>query len=133
MFDIGFSELVMIAVVALLVIGPQRLPHVARTVGHLFGRMQRYVNDVKADISREMELEELKNIQSSMEETARTMRDSVHQGLSEAESELNELARSADPGIEESPDAPQSESVAGSPQRELPLGQDASSEPVSRA
>ena len=61
MFDIGFSELMVIAVVALIVIGPERLPKVARTLGHLFGRMQRYVNDVKADISREMELDELRS------------------------------------------------------------------------
>ncbi|MGH8621607.1 MAG: Sec-independent protein translocase protein TatB, partial [Burkholderiales bacterium] len=77
MFDIGFSELLVIAIVALIVIGPERLPGVARTLGHLFGRMQRYVNDVKADISREMELEELKKMQSSMEDAARSMRDSV--------------------------------------------------------
>ena len=62
MFDIGFSELLLIAIVALIVIGPQQLPRVARTLGHLFGRMQRYVNDVKADITREMELHELKKI-----------------------------------------------------------------------
>ena len=71
MFDIGFSELVVIAIVALIVIGPERLPKVARTLGHLFGRMQRYVSDVKADISREMELAELKKMQSSMEDVAR--------------------------------------------------------------
>ena len=59
MFDIGFSELMVIAVVALVVLGPERLPKVARTAGHLFGRLQRYVNDVKADINREIELEEL--------------------------------------------------------------------------
>ncbi len=51
MFDIGFSEIIVIAVVALIVIGPERLPKVARTLGHMFGRLQRYVNDVKADIS----------------------------------------------------------------------------------
>ena len=62
MFDIGFSELLVIAIVALIVIGPERLPKVARTLGHLFGRMQRYVNDVKADITREMELEELRKL-----------------------------------------------------------------------
>ena len=95
MFDIGFSELLVIAVVALIVIGPQRLPKVARTLGHLFGRMQRYVNDVKADISREMELEELKKLQASMEDTARSMRDSVQQGISETEGELNKVAQSA--------------------------------------
>jgi sec-independent protein translocase protein TatB len=91
MFDIGFAELVVIAIVALIVIGPQRLPKVARTLGHLLGRMQRYVNDVKADISREMELDELKKLQSSMEDTARSMRE----GLSETESELNKVAQSA--------------------------------------
>jgi sec-independent protein translocase protein TatB len=94
MFDIAFSELLLIAIVALIVIGPQRLPKVARTLGHLFGRMQRYVNDVKTDISREMELDELRKIQSSMEDTARSMRDSVTQGMSEAESELGKVAES---------------------------------------
>src|SRR5215467_1446179 len=104
MFDIGFSELLVIAVVALIVIGPERLPTVARTLGHLFGRMQRYVNDVKADISREMELEELKKLQSSMEDAARSMRDSVsstvesvNKEVVETESELNKLAESASP------------------------------------
>jgi sec-independent protein translocase protein TatB len=95
MFDIGFTELLVIAVVALIVIGPERLPKVARTAGHLFGRMQRYVNDVKADISREMELDELKNLRTSMEDTARSFERSVQQGLSETESELNRVAQSA--------------------------------------
>ena len=63
MFDIGFSEIVVIAVVALIVIGPERLPKAARTMGHLFGRLQRYVNDVKSDINREMELDELRKLQ----------------------------------------------------------------------
>jgi len=70
MFDIGFSEIVVIAVVALIVIGPERLPKVARTLGHLFGRMQRYVNDVKADISREMELDELRKLQATVQDAA---------------------------------------------------------------
>lgn len=116
MFDIGFSELLLIAIVALIVIGPQRLPTVARTLGHLFGRMQRYVNDVKADISREMEMEELKKLQSSMEDAARTMRDSVdsvNRDVSEAGTELDRLAH-AEP---EPPPAP------AAPQGELPLEQ----------
>jgi sec-independent protein translocase protein TatB len=95
MFDIGFTELLVIAVVALIVIGPERLPKVARTAGHLFGRMQRYVNDVKADISREMELDELKKLRSSMEDTARSFEQSVKQELNETESELNRVAQSA--------------------------------------
>jgi sec-independent protein translocase protein TatB len=125
MFDIGFSELMVIAVVALIVIGPQRLPKVARTLGHLFGRMQRYVNDVKADISREMELEELKKMQASMEETARTMHDSVRQGIAETEGELNKVAQSAQPKIDpyDDPfaDNPPPAAAPPSPQGELPL------------
>ena len=121
MFDIGFSELLVIAVVALIVIGPERLPKVARTLGHLFGRMQRYVNDVKADISREMELEELRKMQSSMEDAARSMRDSVEREVSATEGELNKLAQDAqplpDPFAEAAPATPQS----APQQRELAL------------
>ena len=69
MFDIGFSELAAIGVVALIVIGPERLPKVARTAGHLLGRLQRYVSTVKADISREMELDELKKPASNSSRT----------------------------------------------------------------
>ncbi|MDR0576696.1 MAG: Sec-independent protein translocase protein TatB [Candidatus Accumulibacter sp.] len=71
MFDIGFSELIVIGVVALVVIGPERLPRVARTAGVLLGRLQRYVSDVKADISREMQLDELKKLQAEVRESAR--------------------------------------------------------------
>ena len=123
MFDISFSELMVIAVVALIVIGPQRLPTVARTLGHLFGRMQRYVNDVKADISREMELDELRKLQSSMEDAARSMRDSVesvNQEVVEAGSELNRLAHSTEPAPGPAA-APQPAAAPASPQGELPL------------
>ena len=118
MFDIGFSELLVIAIVALIVIGPQRLPTVARTLGHLFGRMQRYVNDVKADISREMELDELKKLQSSMEDTARSMRDSLDKEVSETTGELNKVAQSAQ--VEPDPFA-NPPSQPATPQAELPL------------
>jgi sec-independent protein translocase protein TatB len=97
MFDIGFSELMVIAVVALIVIGPERLPKVARTLGHLFGRMQRYVNDVKADISREMELDELKKLQMSMQDAARSFEQSVTREVSATESELQKIAQEANP------------------------------------
>jgi sec-independent protein translocase protein TatB len=97
MFDIGFSELMVIAVVALIVIGPERLPKVARTLGHLFGRMQRYVNDVKADISREMELEELRKLQASMQDAARSFEQSVTREVQTAESELQKIAQEANP------------------------------------
>lgn len=77
MFDISFSEIVVIAVVALIVVGPERLPKVARTLGYLFGRAQRYVADVKSDIQREMELEELKKLKASMEGAARSMENTI--------------------------------------------------------
>ncbi|MDB5923985.1 MAG: twin arginine-targeting protein translocase TatB [Betaproteobacteria bacterium] len=95
MFDIGFSELMVIAVVALIVIGPERLPKVARTLGHLFGRMQRYVNDVKADISREMELDELRKLQTSMQDAARSFERSVTQEVNATEAELQKIAQEA--------------------------------------
>lgn len=90
MFDIGFSELMVIAVVALIVIGPERLPRVARTAGHLLGRLQRYVGDVKADINREMQLEDLKKLQQQVADQAKSMEASVSQHLTSVETELNE-------------------------------------------
>jgi sec-independent protein translocase protein TatB len=96
-FDVGFSELMVIAVVALIVIGPERLPKVARTMGHLFGRMQRYVNDVKADINREIELEELRKFRSTVEDAARGLESTVQGEVSKTESELNSLAKIDEP------------------------------------
>lgn len=101
MFDIGFSELVIIAIVALIVIGPERLPKVARTLGHLLGRMQRYVNDVKADISREMEIDELRKLQNSIQDAAHSLEHSVSREFSETEAELKEIAGSSDERIPE--------------------------------
>jgi sec-independent protein translocase protein TatB len=104
-FDVGFSELMVIAVVALIVIGPERLPRVARTLGHLFGKLQRYVNDVKADINREIELDELRKFKTTFEDAARgfenTARD-VQSEVAKTEGELNALAQSADPLVPES-------------------------------
>ena len=90
MFDVGFSELVVIALVALIVIGPERLPKVARTAGHLLGRLQRYVNDVKADINREMQLDELKKLQSQVAEQVKSLENSASQQVREVETSLNQ-------------------------------------------
>jgi sec-independent protein translocase protein TatB len=87
-FDVGFSELMVIAVVALIVIGPERLPRVARTLGHLFGRLQRYVNDVKADINREIELDELRQFKSTVEDAARGFESSVNTTVNSVQSEV---------------------------------------------
>jgi sec-independent protein translocase protein TatB len=94
-----------IGIVALIAIGPERLPKVARTLGHLFGRMQRYVNDVKADISREMELDELKKLQSSMQDAARSFEHSITHEVNTAESELQKIAQEANPTLLPPPEA----------------------------
>ncbi|MEO8144385.1 MAG: Sec-independent protein translocase protein TatB [Betaproteobacteria bacterium] len=92
MFDIGFSELMVIGLVALIVIGPERLPGVARTLGHLAGRLQRYVADIKADINREVELDELRKMKDSVQEAATGIENSVQGELNRTESELNAAA-----------------------------------------
>ena len=90
MFDIAFSELVVIGLVALIVIGPERLPRVARTAGHLLGRLQRYVSDVKADINREMQLDELKKMQDDIVTQTRSLEQSVNEQMRTVETELNQ-------------------------------------------
>ena len=94
MFDIGFSELLVIGIVALVVIGPEKLPRLARTVGHLAGRLQRYVSDVKADINREMELDELKKMRENLQETASSFETSVRSELDKTETDLNSSVQS---------------------------------------
>lgn len=77
MFDISFTELLVIGVIALVVIGPERLPKVARTIGHLVGRAQRYVSDVKSDIQREVELDELRKLKDQMQDAAQSVKSSL--------------------------------------------------------
>jgi sec-independent protein translocase protein TatB len=101
MFDIGFSELLVIGVVALIVIGPERLPRVARTVGVLAGRLQRYVADVKADINREIELEELRKMRDSMQQAASDFQSSVQSEVSKTEAELNQTAADLNKTVED--------------------------------
>ena len=95
MFDIGFSELLVIGVVALIVIGPEKLPKVARTLGHLLGRAQRYVNDVKSDINREIQLDELKKLQAEVTESARSLEDSVRKEYEAARTSVEVPAQAA--------------------------------------
>src|SRR5512144_2224592 len=81
--------MVVCAVVALVVIGPERLPRVARTLGHLAGRLQRYVAEVKADINREVELDELRKMKDTVQEAASGIENSVQAELNSAKSELD--------------------------------------------
>ena len=99
MFDIGFSEMIVIAIVALVVIGPERLPKVARTAGHLLGRLQRYVSTVKADIHREMQLEELRKLQSEIQESARSVEQSLTTEIEAARQAVQQTAQAVGEGL----------------------------------
>ena len=101
MFDIGFSELLVIGIVALIVIGPERLPRVARTLGHLAGRLQRYVADVKADINREIELDELRKMRDSMQKAASDIQTSVTAEVSSVSAELSKAQDGLDKTADE--------------------------------
>lgn len=74
MFDIGFSELVVIGLIALIILGPKRLPEVARTAGRWMGQLRRFVSDVKRDLDREMHAEDLSELRKLKEELSATRR-----------------------------------------------------------
>jgi sec-independent protein translocase protein TatB len=93
MIDLGLSKLALIGVVALVVVGPERLPKVARMAGTLFGRAQRYINEVKSEVSREIELEELHNMQKEMREAASGVEQTIAQSMSEIESDVTSAFR----------------------------------------
>jgi sec-independent protein translocase protein TatB len=116
MFDIGFSELLLIGIVALVVIGPERLPKVARTAGHLFGRMQRYVSDVKADISREMQLDELKKMQEEMHASVNSIEQSVTKELQQGSQEFQAAAEQIHEIIEIPQASSATETTSASPE-----------------
>lgn len=92
MFDIGFTELMIIGIVALLVLGPERLPRVARTAGHLLGRLQRYVSDVKSDISREMQLEDLRKLQAQIEQQVKEVEQQASDAVGTVNREVDGLS-----------------------------------------
>lgn len=96
MIDLGISKLALIGAVALIVIGPEKLPRVARTVGTLLGKAQRYVSDVKAEVSRSMELEELKKMRESVETAARDVQTSVQEGASDFEKSWSDATTGLD-------------------------------------
>ena len=124
MLDIGVGELFVIGVVALVVIGPERLPRVARTAGHLLGRFQRYVAEVKADINREIELSELKKIQSSVEDAARSIEHTVKSEMQQAEQELRsvegEINKAGEQFQQAHSEVQQSLSSLGAPSEHVP-------------
>jgi sec-independent protein translocase protein TatB len=91
MFDFSLSELMVVMVVALIVIGPERLPKVARTLGHLYGRAQRYINGVKADIERDMAVEEFRQLQQKVQAEASALEQSMQQTNQTIQQEVQAL------------------------------------------
>ena len=94
MIDLGISKIALIGAVALIVIGPEKLPKVARTVGALLGKAQRYVADVKAEVNRSMELDELKKMKDTVEDAARDVQQSIQTGASDFEKQWAEVTSS---------------------------------------
>lgn len=101
MFDIAFSEMLIIAVIALVVIGPEKLPKVAKTIGHLLGKAQRYVSDVKSEINREMEIDELRKLQAEMQSAATKVEGDVQTTLRDAEFDMNKSVKAIEDDIAE--------------------------------
>ena len=95
MIDLGIEKLMVIGAVALIVIGPEKLPRVARTVGTLLGKAQRYVADVKAEVNRSIELEELKKMKDTVESAARDVESSIRTGASEFEKQWSDVTDTA--------------------------------------
>ena len=95
MIDLGISKMALIGAVALIVIGPEKLPRVARTVGMLLGKAQRYVADVKAEVNRSMELDELKKMRDSVEGAARDVEQSIQTHASDFESSWSDATNQA--------------------------------------
>jgi sec-independent protein translocase protein TatB len=100
MIDLGFDKLALIGAVALIVIGPEKLPRVARTVGTLLGKAQRYVADVKAEVNRSIELDELKKMKTSFEDAARNVEKTVSSEMQQTSADLNASWKSS---VEELP------------------------------
>jgi sec-independent protein translocase protein TatB len=99
MIDFGFDKIALIGAVALIVIGPEKLPRVARTVGHFIGKAQRYVADVKAEVNRSIELEELKKMKSQVEDAARDVEQTVSSQIHQTTSEFDKTWQDATGGI----------------------------------
>ncbi|WP_020655443.1 Sec-independent protein translocase protein TatB [Massilia niastensis] len=91
MIDLGLSKLAIIGVVALIVIGPEKLPKVARMAGTLYGRAQRYLHDVKSEVSREIELDELRNLHKEVQDSAQSFKDEVEHSVSSHVDEVEAL------------------------------------------
>ncbi len=121
MFDISFSELLVIGVVALIVIGPEKLPKVARTVGALVGRMQRYVATVKEEVNRETRFAELQQLQEEIQRGVESTKASIVQTVQGLEQDIEQQVGSV------------KQAVTGKPLKELQLETNKANDEVSSA
>jgi len=103
MIDLGVSKLALIAVVALVVVGPERLPKVARMAGNLFGRAQRYMADVKSEVNRQMEMEEFKKFREESASALKEVENSIHSVTNEASANLTDQADIFETNFEKPP------------------------------
>ncbi len=103
MIDIAFSKLAIIGVAALVFIGPEKLPKVARMAGTLLGRAQRYINDVKSEVSREMELDELRKMHRDVQSAASDVESTIKRNFSQVEEEVHSVWNEAAAGIDDNP------------------------------
>jgi sec-independent protein translocase protein TatB len=140
MFDFGFSKLLLLGIVALVVIGPERLPKVARTLGHFYGRLQRYVTQVKADIHREMEAADLGKMKSEFESAARSFQGEVDSSIRDIDREVREAQASVERSLDvtaqaanEPAQAPAAPPPIEPPSPQLELGIEAPPAPRDRA
>ncbi len=106
MFDMGFTELMLIGIVALVVIGPERLPGVARTAGKYFGRLKRFMTTIRADVEQELRADELRAILADQQKELNTIKDSISGAGKDFEKDINAFSEAADsqaPGADETP------------------------------
>ena len=114
MIDLGISKLALIGAVALIVIGPEKLPRVARTVGALLGKAQRYVADVKAEVNRSMELDELRKMKESVESAARDVESSIRTETDNFEKTWQDATAGLDGSLSDSYDSTDALQALGS-------------------
>ena len=118
MFDMGFTELMLIGIVALVVIGPERLPGVARTAGKYFGRLKRFMTTIKADVEQELRADELRAILADQQQELNTLKDSISGAGKEFEKDISAVSEAADSlvqDIDEAPPRDEAVAVAESP------------------
>lgn len=107
MFDISFAELMIIMIVGLIVLGPEKLPVVARTIGHLLGRAQRYVEQIKTDLRAEMELDNLRKLQDTVQNDIDTLQDSLNKEISQIQRSVDISSGSSSKNTDALPDIAQ--------------------------